>query len=319
MVCDTSKHKCVECTVNNDCSGTTSVCYDNKCVECTDDAHCNGKPENKNVCDTTAHICVQCTTERGCDNGETCVEGECLTPNPCALCEAEKCYQNACVECTKDDHCDHSANGMVCDTTEHKCVECTESEKDHCAVPNAVPLCTLENRCSFKCNDGYVQNSSGHGCDKVNSCKNHNESCNGFTNPNYSCNYICMDGKIYVCNDSEWEEKDLYNSLYLNLLIYYVNETQDKIYFRDCHSDEPAMICNYIDQFEENFSETLNAYLSGSIKSLVLTCDEYPPEEDDFYKKSYFIHEQSDKNGNHIYCHIIMRDNNRFLLQRGNA
>ena len=79
--CDTTTtHKCVQCNINADCSGTTPQCLNNTCVECNnDDVHCSGNVLQgiKVYCNVTT--CVQCKTPSDCpDTGFTCTANECV-------------------------------------------------------------------------------------------------------------------------------------------------------------------------------------------------------------------------------------------------
>jgi hypothetical protein len=74
-VCDESSDTCVECLIEQDCTGATNT-----------------------KCDTTTNTCV-----------------ECLMPAHCSTASAARCEGGACVECEDNDDCAHIAGKGVCD------------------------------------------------------------------------------------------------------------------------------------------------------------------------------------------------------------
>jgi hypothetical protein len=73
--CDESSDTCVECLIEQDCTGATNT-----------------------KCDTTTNTCV-----------------ECLMPADCSTAGAARCEAGACVECKGNDDCTHIAGKGVCD------------------------------------------------------------------------------------------------------------------------------------------------------------------------------------------------------------
>ena len=175
--------QCVpECSVDDDCDGNL-VCRDEKCiVECMTDDDCDGDltcnndrctPECESDIDCSgAGVCLEgkcidaCSSNEDCDvdAGEICHNGECLAN--CVEdedCETGVCRDEACVECSTDDHCAYNENGTHC--VSNHCVACTGDEdcsgKMTCNSNNVCePLCESNSDCANKdSSTPYCQNA----------------------------------------------------------------------------------------------------------------------------------------------------------------
>ena len=117
--------KCVECTGNGDCSGTTPVCFatSNTCVECTINSDCldPAKPQ------CSSNTCQPCPNSAFCSS----------LPNLPDQCSLTGPNTGKCVECTDNSHCSGITPG--CSATSNTCVECTDNS--HCTDPSA-PFCS---------------------------------------------------------------------------------------------------------------------------------------------------------------------------------
>ena len=131
-ICDMTTGACVGCVTAADCKNTAgrAVCdaTTQQCVQCGTDADCKGNPAGA-VCDTASATCVQCEANTDC-------------PMARPVCEAAL---HTCVAgCTADAQCTARNGGLtpICDTTNGRCVECTEASQ--CKV--ATDTCT-DNLC----------------------------------------------------------------------------------------------------------------------------------------------------------------------------
>jgi len=105
---------------------------------------CGGNcPTDKPVCKEANDTCVQCLKENDCAAGpmnkcdamNTCVE--CLVPDDCGTANKARCESGACVECERNDDCDHIAGKGVCDGG--TCVQCTIADETACAGKSCNP------------------------------------------------------------------------------------------------------------------------------------------------------------------------------------
>lgn len=78
-VCDEIGNSCVECLVDDNCTGETPYCLDNMCVGCRDDDDdCREGDNNTPYCDGESLSCVECLVSADCENdNETCRQGVC--------------------------------------------------------------------------------------------------------------------------------------------------------------------------------------------------------------------------------------------------
>lgn len=151
--CDTATGACVQCLEASQCEASEcqqATCENNvcgsvagppaiscssgvcngqgACAECLDNTHCNdGLP----VCETTSQRCVACATGSDCPApDQQCTISLCSTDNQCLFtgapagtpCETGVCNISFnCVECVRDEHCQQSPVGPVCDETLETC------------------------------------------------------------------------------------------------------------------------------------------------------------------------------------------------------
>jgi Cys-rich repeat protein len=100
----------VECTVDDDCDGTTRPFCDralHRCVECAVDEHCG----DGFVCDTVVRRCIE-----RCDDVDDC-------PTQSHGCDQRR---RVCIVCDDDDECSRQAGGDVCGIGGSACVRCRE-------------------------------------------------------------------------------------------------------------------------------------------------------------------------------------------------
>lgn len=118
-VCDTTSNICVPCLPDGTgCQDPTPICKLTpgpvKCVACTDNVHCGGSTP---YCDTTTNTCTTCLVS---DPGSTCPAN-----NP--VCIELTNGGTTCVQCDENDDELCGAN-QRCLTSQHRCVSCIENQ-----------------------------------------------------------------------------------------------------------------------------------------------------------------------------------------------
>lgn len=136
--CDTQTNTCVECvdtqTPNGCQDPTLPACLMQKCVECLEDTNC---PGTKPRCVTEDNHCVECKQDPDClrvdSKRPVCLEEEnrcveCNADRDCKSPSASHCNTSShtCEPCSKVEQCSHISGQTVCDTADHKCVECVD-------------------------------------------------------------------------------------------------------------------------------------------------------------------------------------------------
>ncbi len=221
LTCDTSNGKCVECTSNNDCSGTTPFCAPgfNQCVECLPGAldtcgpgsYCRGDFVCERGCKTGAecpdgvclpsHSCQTCTTNTQCAAGNVCQNGTCVAAcsatNPCG--QGQECCGGQCLDLKNDPNncgaCGNScgAGGTCCNgqcgtlNTNANCGACGNS----CGAGTACCSGSCQNIVTpTQCGACGVACGADQFCDGT--------SCKDQTFPNF-----CANKKVYVIYDGQ--------------------------------------------------------------------------------------------------------------------
>jgi len=110
------------------CVSPTAVCdaQGDRCVACTVDAHCAGT--SRGHCDPVAGRCVECTIASDCGPGFVCRRPTGTCALGCAVdadCPEGVCdvARGACTQCQSDRDCTDGERGL-CNTTLGRCVEC---------------------------------------------------------------------------------------------------------------------------------------------------------------------------------------------------
>ena len=121
-------YKCVQCTTDAQCSGSTPHCLvqfqGNFCKACTDNSHCTSSASTS-ACSTSTYTCVKCTTQSDC----SLISGK------------PYCGSSGCVECTSNTHC--SGSTPICSSS-GTCVACGANTD----CPSAsLALCSPSNTC----------------------------------------------------------------------------------------------------------------------------------------------------------------------------
>jgi hypothetical protein len=176
-ICDTSSGRCVECTGNQDCGGSTPACKvdsgnpsNNNCVPCTSNAQCSGTTP---ICNLTTNMCRGCAVatepmdcmvptpatpacgpagacvvcRRGGASACTGVNGTCSASNTCVDCfgategcaAGEQCKSNGTPMCV--DCVDNNGCGGAtpqCDTTANRCQPCLVGSANTGCMPGKI-------------------------------------------------------------------------------------------------------------------------------------------------------------------------------------
>lgn len=139
--CDTSKHKCVQCTSDSDCPFGPKKCItvgpeqaQGLCRSCAKDADCKALNLGNVGCFTSGGFCGVCKTDADCSALKTAGMG---------LCREGAGLIKFCMGCQKDSDC---TNGKACVVEPLSkiglCVGC-KADKD---------CCPFGNDCGLKCN-----------------------------------------------------------------------------------------------------------------------------------------------------------------------
>ena len=131
QVCNNATHGCVQCNMDNDCSGGTPHCAPNNiCVGCVTDDHCGAGM----VCHSAGCVSGCSGAHPVCPNGEVCAV-----------------QSGACVGCISDGDCKNSGTPR-CDVTSNTCVTCLPANDNcpsgqYCVVESCMAGCKGDNDC----------------------------------------------------------------------------------------------------------------------------------------------------------------------------
>ena len=176
--------------------GTTSnICILNNC---SSDGDCAGCSDGRTKCKQSDHRCVACdpATGQGCPAGQACTSYGTCAPT------GQTCPQDAnaqpTVTCKSNSDC-AACDPMhqICDTTQSKCVACTEKNTSQCSQTD---IC-VDNKCSHKCPDSCTTNNDcmrcvyGTGTDAKNAKACYNHKC-AECSDTYACpaGFVCQKG-----------------------------------------------------------------------------------------------------------------------------
>jgi hypothetical protein len=144
QLCAENWQVCVECNVDNDCTGNAngSRCSSShRCVHCIDNTDCP-----LGSCVTAINDCQQACSQAS--NDDVCDT------------DGQKCgTQGNCLECNGDDDCKESGRGAHCLSCGY-CAGCTSNAD---CLNGSAPLCDLVLRQCVACIDG--RNCSSGCCD----------------------------------------------------------------------------------------------------------------------------------------------------------
>lgn len=207
-------HQCTTstCANDSDCSGTPNTPHckidSGDCVQCTADDHCGTYQWCRDyICAVGCETDAECIDKQGagyhCDSDtKSCYYAECLTDADCqsaspdlAHCKtASNPSNNACVECTADEHCDEF---FYCQPGENACApepcyryndpDATCQQIDSCYHCDYMSgNCGPTTECTYpggdECCPGY--NCESYGCEMDLNCSQQDPVCaNG-----YECN-----------------------------------------------------------------------------------------------------------------------------------
>ena len=164
--CDTTKHRCVDCTQDAQC-GSGKKCLNQTCrTSCASDNTCT--PQGQ-LCDKTLTVCIECNDQLSCKSGQVCdVYGKCVAPvcnagdKICLAGGVGTCLANGSgfavtKTCPADSTCQvksgklacyyEADGGIACDVTGDPCTEIPAFDgtqtvdglgDDFCGVPSAV-------------------------------------------------------------------------------------------------------------------------------------------------------------------------------------
>jgi Cys-rich repeat protein len=134
--------RCVQCSVDGDCMGTSPRCNTTShlCQSCTKNADCSG---NTPLCDTTKGMCRACATSP-----------ECTTAMLLPLCSTSGTTAGACVQCTSNAQC--SGTTPICNLSTGRCRACMGTDcatgfpgKTFCGSSGACVQCRAAADCSI--------------------------------------------------------------------------------------------------------------------------------------------------------------------------
>lgn len=136
-VCD-GNGSCVDCVVNNDCSGNSPTCENNQCISCSDGVK-NGEETDVDCGGSKCSPCTMpCTNASECASGH-CVDGVCCNNDCTAECKS-------CNVAGKVGTCASLPMGTedpgLCDTTK----ACSGGFQPQCLLKNG-QLCADDTEC----------------------------------------------------------------------------------------------------------------------------------------------------------------------------
>ena len=149
LICNLSRHVCVECLTPSDCSNSDAAVYECNAGTCVSQVPCTNSlmcPPGQ-VCDKQRSRCVECTVDSDCGIGIKCSSDHrcrkpCTSDKDCKastqLCDLTN---NTCADCLKNTDC---PMGMLCLDGSCKSQLCTPGATS--CVGNGVALCSTDGK-----------------------------------------------------------------------------------------------------------------------------------------------------------------------------